>query len=153
MCQRACDVCVSIHVPARGTTPLLSDSLYLLHCFNPRSRKGNDDAMEQYLHKYLGFQSTFPQGERRRMDIIKRLLISFNPRSRKGNDIEILEPYNASVVSIHVPARGTTGDRVTHNGKTWVSIHVPARGTTQVGAYTVLSNAFQSTFPQGERRQ
>ena len=101
---------VSIHVPARGTTCRTDSMLRCRVCFNPRSRKGNDTChMQSSAHT-----------------------IGFNPRSRKGNDDEAFGscPYLA-IVSIHVPARGTTEES---------------------GLIFCASTVFQSTFPQGERR-
>ena len=40
--QDAAKRVVSIHVPARGTTVLVSSVLHCIHGFNPRSREGND---------------------------------------------------------------------------------------------------------------
>ena len=77
--------------------------------FNPRSRKGSDEAVQTedpsvrtisihapargatgmaYVFICLNeFQSTLPQGERRRRSRPYRLfLLYFNPRSRKGSD-------------------------------------------------------------------
>ena len=101
-----------------------------LPCFNPRSRKGNDDNGQLADGPYLGF----------------------NPRSRKGNDKRSESDGSPLDVSIHVPARGTTFTRSQETGiqmfqSTFpqgerpilnkqeiinfkVSIHVPARGTT-----------------------
>ena len=80
--------CISIHVPAWGTTPLIMLNMIwkVLH-FNPRSRVGNDEAGDS--------------------DISHRR--DFNPRSRVGNDdyIAVLEA-RAVMISIHVPAWGTT---------------------------------------------
>ena len=79
------------------------------------------------------------------------------------------------VVSIHVPARGTTVEGGFKVVKYEVSIHVPARGTTVTKTsirqmydgfnprsrkgndrnsmfHALLDNVFQSTFPQGERQ-
>ena len=57
-------------------------------------------------------------------------------------------------VSIHVPARGTTILELLEPFKTClVSIHVPARGTTVYANSGAGTYEFQSTFPQGERRQ
>ena len=64
-------------------------------------------------------------------------------------------PEWITLVSIHVPARGTTtfpefvplDDYV-------VSIHVPARGTTTLEmVQAAVDMMFQSTFPHGERRR
>ena len=100
------------------------------------------------------FQSTFPQGERRRSrDYRKEVLKCFNPRSHKGNDFpDILHqstprcfnprshkgndahaggnPRASRKVSIHVPTRGTTINFYNPTVIDDVSIHVPTRGTT-----------------------
>ena len=55
-------------------------------CFNPRSRKGNDDRFVIIDFDYDKFQSTFPQGERPVVSDPSTTRIGFNPRSRKGND-------------------------------------------------------------------
>ena len=120
------------------------------------------------------FQSTFPQGERRLSHSRRYHPHSFNPRSRKGNDVDnYVDKYslivsihvpargttntfssNATeeIVSIHVPARGTTAQRLIKVGHFTVSIHVPARGTTLENWKSKTRHLFQSTFPQGERR-
>ena len=84
---------VSIHVPARGTTETNRSILLRTYCFNPRSRKGNDAGEKGITGAESMFQSTFPQGER------QRLLY--------GSD-------SIRLVSIHVPARGTTGRSAIH---------------------------------------
>ena len=123
---------VSIHVPARGTTRSLHTAGQWKRCFNPRSRKGNDEM-------YSGYK--FQSG-------------CFNPRSRKGNDVNMIITKKYIEVSIHVPARGTTPGRAERQKAIWfqstfpqgerpgdniqrqrlccVSIHVPARGTTEI---------------------
>ena len=89
------------------------------------------------------FQSTFPQGERLRpQGPLQQGTLRFNPRSRKGNDFlpsggadrlnlfqstfpqgERLLDVNrydiANLVSIHVPARGTTG----FPSRSFLSVH------------------------------
>ena len=80
-----------------------------------------------------------------------------------------------SIVSIHVPTRGTTKMNGRHTTSLRlfqstfpqgerhdisllivsafrVSIHVPTRGTTSSGIWSLSFLLFQSTFPQGERR-
>ena len=167
---------VSIHVPARGTTRLEPAAGEKRLSFNPRSRKGNDEVrlrsfsvhsvsihvpargttyFFQLTASQFLFQSTFPQGE--------RLCGEFNRFSPSGfqstfpqGERQMLTSYFifASIVSIHVPARGTTSSRQKRNLRRrsfnprsrkgndryvtfpfrWpsVSIHVPARGTTIV---------------------
>ena len=55
-------------------------------------------------------------------------------------------------VSIHVPARGTTTQKHLRYRSQTVSIHVPARGTTSHIEEQERHKKFQSTFPQGERQ-
>ena len=78
---------ISIHVPAWGTTietvPITSGS----GDFNPRSRVGNDCCIQSTKIQDIRFQSTFPRGERRLCSVWM-----------KGE----------SIISIHVPAWGTT---------------------------------------------
>ena len=89
-------------------------------CFNPRSRKGNDDRAKAKKAAQPMFQSTFPQGERHPLDVVtdtdlivsihvpargttslntifSSLLFSFNPRSRKGNDYYEIEPESGNI--------------------------------------------------------
>ena len=145
------------------------------------------------------FQSTFPQGERLRpQGPLQQGTLRFNPRSRKGNDFlpsggadrlnlfqstfpqgERLLDVNrydiANLVSIHVPARGTTIITVDMGGhvhgfnprsrkgndetasawldKTPVRFNPRSRkGNDELYANSsTLAPMFQSTFPQGER--
>ena len=76
---------ISIHVPAWGTT----------------------ERQFIFLMK-LAFQSTFPRGERRSFPHSPFLLQHFNPRSRVGNDWLSWHLYRLLLISIHVPAWGTT---------------------------------------------
>ena len=78
------------------------------------------------------FQSTFPRGERR----------------RRGVDI-----FLYGNISIHVPAWGTTTDDLPYLTFNDISIHVPAWGTTKGKRLIQPDQAFQSTFPRGERQR
>ena len=121
--------CISIHVPARGTTSLPG-----------------------WCATLAIFQSTYPHGERPSAAPTVGLAFNFNPRTRTGYDVrQLLQPV-CTIISIHVPARGTTSSRcnglhisifqstyphgVRHLATPVVraihiiSIHVPARGTT-----------------------
>ena len=55
----------------------------------------------------------------------------FNPRSRVGNDRGTCSSNHADLV---------------------ISIHVPAWGTTQLRMHGHVIDTFQSTFPRGERQ-
>ena len=164
---------ISIHVPAWGTTPLYTVSIsqwpfqstfprgerlslllllltgsdfnprsrvgndlapappdLLLTYFNPRSRVGND--IDEYFTRYgyKVFQSTFPRGERH---VSHRRVV------------------NRHMISIHVPAWGTTPGLCCVQNTLQISIHVPAWGTTRAAYAYGSSTGFQSTFPRGER--
>ena len=77
---------ISIHVPARGTTLLLWRTILQISDFNPRARTGHDP------------------GPLRR----GAAAWDFNPRARTGHDPTRSLTRLKSVISIHVPARGTT---------------------------------------------
>ena len=78
-----------------------------------------------------GFQSTFPQGERRYSDLRCRTLSDFNPRTHKAND------WKGDIPELMFE----------------ISIHVPTRGTTYHYIFGYKEYIFQSTFPQGGRRK
>ena len=142
---------ISIHVPAWGTTDRL---------------KRHYDASR--------FQSTFPRGERQENADMSSLLWSISIHVPAwGTTKETWNIFLKNKISIHVPAWGTT-IRLTLNGKSFsisihvpawgttgpnrsvengqeISIHVPAWGTTAQKWSRQLINAFQSTFPRGER--
>ena len=91
-----------------------------------------------------------------------------------GNDIEFQRREGSDLISIHVPAWGTTTTPEQHlqlfsyfNPRSRVgndhhciavhpciaiSIHVPAWGTTIMTQIMESKMIFQSTFPRGERR-
>ena len=144
---------VSIHVPARGTTICTDLAL------SP-----------------IRFQSTFPRGERQERSLIPdegRRFQSTFPRGERHRAAKLI--HSKTVVSIHVPARGTTvpvykyeiyadgfnprsregndlKDRFVQAEIQQVSIHVPARGTTaMIQPCSRKLFVFQSTFPRGER--
>ena len=55
--------------------------------FNPRSREGNDETINEMIDQWTMFQSTFPRGERLFfLHITLSPKPGFNPRSREGND-------------------------------------------------------------------
>ena len=105
-------------------------SSYLLDCFNPRSREGNDIPVEG------GFK------------VVKYVSIHV-PAKGTTNLPAVFMAYFC--VSIHVPAKGTTESRRRWKRHTRVSIHVPAKGTTLCRRNISFSALFQSTFPRRER--
>ena len=122
---------VSIHVPARGTTLFFPKTNSLIYVSIHVPARGTTWKEKMINEDYIWFQSTFPQGERLEFGLNDVICHCFNPRSRKGNDATAVDFFTPpSVVSIHVPARGTTS-------------------RSRLFCSAVL---FQSTFPQGERR-
>ena len=122
---------VSIHVPARGTTSTGRGNRYRPDRFNPRSRKGNDFVKYDFFVSSFQFQSTFPQGERLLRDRARKRKYQFQSTFPQGerHPLDVVTDTDL-IVSIHVPARGTTA-RYNHSySQGIVSIHVPARGTT-----------------------
>ena len=97
--------------------------------FNPRSRVGNDPVNAQNPVSGL-FQSTFPRGERRKRSNQGTWQRYFNPRSRVGNDGGKNMKRHPIMISIHVPAWGTTQYSDGLASVSVISIHVPAWGTT-----------------------
>ena len=77
---------VSIHAPTKGATPLLSDSLCLPHCFNPRSHEGSDTYVGSPIPVHTLFQSTLPRRERLSRAATFPPIAGFNPRSHEGSD-------------------------------------------------------------------
>ena len=94
----------------------------------PRGERPSSSTRIPFLSQ---FQSTFPRGERRSKRSDSDYFTDFNPRSRVGND-SINRSYRLRYI---------------------ISIHVPAWGTTHVQRLRPVNYAvFQSTFPRGERR-
>ena len=114
---------------------------YCNSSFNPRSREGNDPEPQRPELPIFKFQSTFPQGERHRSETSKtRCGSTFQSTFPQGERrIREVTAYENTLVSIHVPARGTTRAGFLPPPSHPVSIHVPARGTTAVGDPSVSS--------------
>ena len=87
------------------------------------------------LLRLFEFQSTFPQGERQAFidSFVYFFLVSIHVPARGTTEREILDAEYLKV-SIHVPAKGTTVIRLVHLCDIYVSIHVPAKGTTPKSA-------------------
>ena len=100
------------------------------------------------------FQSTFPRGERRFsvLNLIKyRLFQSTFPRGeRRSSFMHILQRH---VVSIHVPARGTTHTTIRTISTALLFQSTFPRGERRGESVRnrVSGREFQSTFPRGER--
>ena len=121
--------------------------------FNPRSRVGNDCACFFTVCQFTRFQSTFPRGERRKTNVANNFcpVISIHVPAWGTTGINIRNA-NMQQISIHVPAWGTTVLLSFYFSVWKISIHVPAWGTTGKSCVQCcIQCRFQSTFPRGER--
>ena len=144
---------ISIHVPAWGTTENDLRFLDAVLNFNPRSRVGNDRNGHLLMQCSLTFQSTFPRGERPFCNIGYKSAPEFQSTFPRGErPARILYCWQTCMISIHVPAWGTTlfqslhfcllrnfnprsrvgndSDLILNKMNDVISIHVPAWGTT-----------------------
>ena len=112
--QKAIELFISIHAPARGATIHGHRHFGRVFDFNPRTRKGCD-AQSVYQH------APFPRisihaparGATARPQRMLRERPDFNPRTRKGCDSDSMEILAKLLgISIHAPARGATRIRV-----------------------------------------
>ena len=80
--------------------------------FNPRSRVGNDITIRAVMSLEIDFNPRSRVGNDFYGSLGYIVLINFNPRSRVGNDGVFYSLFHKSVlISIHVPAWGTTGSK------------------------------------------
>ncbi len=102
-----------------GNDYIVCDISCYIANFNPRSRVGNDLRAGASMLSTLGFQSTFPRGERRFIPATRLIFVVFQstfPRGERLANAVMLIP--ATPISIHVPAWGTTKCPVSTN---WIS--------------------------------
>ena len=146
---------ISIHAPARGATPETVPASWTASISIHAPARGATWVRGKKRAKMPSFQSTLPQGERH-LHLFRQL-----PRSS---------------ISIHAPARGATVSPPILLISAAISIHAPARGATlSKDTFCILTldfnprsrkgsdvdvppewcvpKRFQSTLPQGERRQ
>ena len=152
LCPLRIAIGISIHAPTRGATqngPMLPERQKI--SIHAPTRGATECCC--YMQDCKVFQSTLPQGERRRWGDsplfeneisihaptrgattgrpVKRCGLSdFNPRSHKGSDLLRHARLELIQISIHAPTRGATIANNLHLfGKT-ISIHAPTRGAT-----------------------
>ena len=90
----------------------------------------------------LRFQSTFPRRERQHLTISMTRSWEFQSTfPRRERPEEIASARASKAVSIHVPAKGTTGFLQQYGIDLQVSIHVPAKGTTRFSRTGISHNA------------
>ncbi len=151
-CNAAWTEYISIHVPARGTTPasVMRVSFFKFQSTYPH---GVRRAVVFPKTSEYRFQSTYPHGVRRQLLLWRAPPAEFQSTYPHGvrRPVKIYTRPRITI-SIHVPARGTTPARSTLQGPDHISIHVPARGTTaKMLAGIVPVVLFQSTYPHGVR--
>ena len=134
-----------------GNDSVFSSMSCIMLNFNPRSRVGND------VVSLCNFKFIWNFNPRSRVgnDIVKihmrRCFTYFNPRSRVGNDWYSDSEFRGWN---NFNPRSRVGNDTCWNVvfiRTVISIHVPAWGTTENTSDQAISVAFQSTFPRGER--
>ena len=77
---------------------------------------------------------------------------NFNPRSRVGNDRRCTVSQQQGIISIHVPAWGTTVGRYSTKAKAIFQSTFPRGERHSATIPMIVGMAFQSTFPRGERQ-
>ena len=143
---------ISIHAPAKGATshfripyriskfqstlPLRErrnryNSIYIGLHFNPRSRKGSDNAGVHLPAIWARISIHAPA---------------------KGATRKRAESIRLSNISIHAPAKGATNVCYAYSGLKVISIHAPTKGATLLYVIKLQYNKFQSTLPQRERQ-
>ena len=133
----------------RDTDDLISNNFF---CFNPRSRKGNDKSFGYFFQTESRFNPRSRKGNDLMPVAIETPKSCFNPRSRKGNDADQMAAKFAAGGFNPRSRKGNDACAVVPCGLCQlVSIHVPARGTTSGKRLWTRLLSFQSTFPQGER--
>ena len=136
----------------RGERPICPERILLLRNFNPRSHEGNDGVYSGFPSTFMSFQSTFPRGERRCFQCRPYLFRGFQstfPRGERRSASSLLSPF--CLFQSTFP-RGERHLKTCVNlAITIISIHVPTRGTTANNAANTAQQVFQSTFPRGER--
>ena len=119
--------------------------------FNPRAHEGHD-ANALISNTPLGFQSTCPRGARRGSQRISAASLYFNPRAHEGHDLRDRSYLGTSIISIHVPTRGTTNAVLS---EILLQDFNPRahEGHDLLQKQQILLQPFQSTCPRGARRR
>ena len=166
---------ISIHVPARGTTPGhvgygTWELKFQSTCpHGARQRERQRDTIPGNISIHVPARGTTPG----RLCRLVSPTISIHVPAR-GTTRQFLQWFHTKDISIHVPARGTTLLRPARREDERISIHVPARGTTLLSydrplerwyfnprartghdcnrrAIRPAADLFQSTCPHGAR--
>ena len=99
--------------------------------FNPRPREGDDYSGATLDRPGIKFQSTSPRGGRRLKSGYFTGYLYFNPRPREGDDGLAFElPSEDDEFQSTSPRGGRLGKEYFYFLVLLISIHVPARGTT-----------------------
>ena len=148
---------VSIHAPAWGATTGPSCQASAPPGFNPRPRVGGDASREPSRDPASMFQSTPPRGGRRsgRSTLLHELVSFQSTPPRGGRPMSAVESWPAAtMVSIHAPAWGATGDS---RASAWTRSGFNPRprvgGDLRMPVDYDRLDWFQSTPPRGGRRE
>ena len=162
-------ILISIHVPTRGTTGC-GRSRRCRRIFQSTCPRGARRFALCWI-SCTKFQSTCPRGARLCRRQHHPCILYFNPRAHEGHDFHPartrkarkfqstcprgarhetwLTILNSSVISIHVPTRGTTPVCFARNQRFGISIHVPTRGTTRCSTTSDKYNDFNPRAHEG----
>jgi len=144
---------ISIHVPARGTTPISRVLPYIDNSFQSTYPHGVRLHLRTECFRRCRFQSTYPHGVRRRGASSNPFPMQFQstyPHGVRPAD-RLLDGFRV-IISIHVPARGTTQVRVSRQHFTVYFNPRTRTGYDDEFMDTVYVRAkFQSTYPHGVR--
>ena len=132
-CHTGRGLYISIHVPARGTTRRVHCHTAAACIFQSTYPHGVRLFSRSNFSDGSSFQSTYPHGVRLTGGV-SRPVLQFQSTYPHGVRLEKQLPDRpVRIISIHVPARGTTRRRDNPPAYYCISIHVPARGTTCFG--------------------
>ena len=143
--------------------------------FNPRSRKGSDRKARAQRTEITKFQSTLPQGERRKyapgqaVPVIFQSTLPQGERHIRQLGTQLSQQFQSTLpqgerqerifmsllyrkISIHAPARGATGWTNSWVPQTQFQSTLPQGERRAIAAAIFLLRQFQSTLPQGERQ-
>ena len=141
-----------------------------INYFNPRSPKGSDNSLTEFVklptisihaplkgatrtevpekQRFFYFNPRSPKGSDYLEYYSYTRHIHFNPRSPKGSDgIRPEGDHYILVISIHAPLKGATYMTASMPTVTRISIHAPLKGATPIFDESARPLLFQSTLP------
>ena len=138
---------ISIHVPAWGTTSAYAVSI-ALKTISIHVPAWGTTSVEKQVTWNVWFQSTFPRGERHTSySLLFRFWLFQSTFPRGERRYRSFYSYIIKLISIHVPAWGTTALSSNLGLNYGISIHVPAWGTTSDSFFSVRSSCISIHVP------